>query len=310
MLKMGDSSVVGEYIKVRGKYLYIEDFGKQNEDTLLYLHGGPGASCLDFSFFQAKALAESIRVVAFDQRGVLRSEPLNNHEPFGVNDIIEDCESIRIALGIQTWTVLGHSFGGYLAAIYASKNPNVVDKIIYEAPCFDLGLSVKSMFKAAITTLKRIEKEELIPEFEAYIQGDWIVSELIGKWSSFCSRIGEYNKDLIYLHRVNPEYLNHIYNQDGIEDEMWKRSQLHTTKLFEEGLIMESILDILPSLKQESLVLHGKYDPVFCTYQKDKFMELENGKVIFFNDSAHFPRIEEPLKYLKEVLSFINEIKQ
>ncbi|MFL1673527.1 alpha/beta fold hydrolase [Paenibacillus dendritiformis] len=83
---------MGELIPVRGKNLYVEHWGQAHQEALLYLHGGPGASCLDFSVYQAKELSKRIRVISMDQRGVLRSDPIEEDEPFGLDDLIRDCE--------------------------------------------------------------------------------------------------------------------------------------------------------------------------------------------------------------------------
>ncbi|UOQ46852.1 alpha/beta hydrolase [Gracilibacillus caseinilyticus] len=119
---------MGRLINVCGVHIYVEEFGKTNEEALLYLHGGPGASCIDFCYYQAKALSEKLRVIALDQRGVLRSDPIMSNEKFGVDDIISDCEALRKELGIENWTVLGHSFGGYIALNYAYEYPMSVKK--------------------------------------------------------------------------------------------------------------------------------------------------------------------------------------
>lgn len=60
------------YMTVWGKKIWYEVYGAEHDDTLLYLHGGPGASCLDF-VDQAKALSKKMKAVIFDQLGVLRS---------------------------------------------------------------------------------------------------------------------------------------------------------------------------------------------------------------------------------------------
>ena len=36
------------FIAIYGKKIWYEIYGAEYHDTLLYLHGGPGASCLDF----------------------------------------------------------------------------------------------------------------------------------------------------------------------------------------------------------------------------------------------------------------------
>lgn len=46
----------GEYINIRGKKLYVETHGNPKNKPVLYLHGGPGESCYDFSFHQAERL--------------------------------------------------------------------------------------------------------------------------------------------------------------------------------------------------------------------------------------------------------------
>lgn len=37
------------FTTIFGKKIYYEMYGAEHGNTLLYLHGGPGASCLDFA---------------------------------------------------------------------------------------------------------------------------------------------------------------------------------------------------------------------------------------------------------------------
>ena len=70
-------------ITIWGKKIWYEIYGAEYNDTLLYLHGGPGASCLDF-VNQARALSEKMRVVILDQLGVLRSEAIAENESYSM----------------------------------------------------------------------------------------------------------------------------------------------------------------------------------------------------------------------------------
>ena len=67
------------FITIYGKKIWYEIYGAECHDTLLYLHGGPGASCLDF-VNQAKAMSGKMKVVIFDQLGVLRYEAIAGDE--------------------------------------------------------------------------------------------------------------------------------------------------------------------------------------------------------------------------------------
>ncbi|WP_409294158.1 alpha/beta fold hydrolase [Peribacillus sp. SCS-26] len=120
---------------------------KKEANALLYLHGGPGERCFDFSYHQGEVLGRNLYTVMLDQRGVCRSEAINESERFGLDDIIEDCESLRRCLGIRRWSVLGHSFGGFLALLYGAKYPDSVHKLIFEAPTFDFRLTAIALLK-------------------------------------------------------------------------------------------------------------------------------------------------------------------
>ena len=61
------------FIEVNLKNIYVEEYGKKNKNTIVYFHGGPGASCLDFTK-QAQAMGEKYHVISFDQYGVMRSD--------------------------------------------------------------------------------------------------------------------------------------------------------------------------------------------------------------------------------------------
>lgn len=136
-------------VTVRGKDFYVEDLGDSQTPALLYLHGGPGTGSYDFVLHQGERLAAQVRLIAFDQRGVLRSQPLEEGEPFGLDDLVEDCEALRTALDIPQWSVLGHSFGGYLAVAYALAYPESVQRLVLENPSLDLGSSARELLRRA-----------------------------------------------------------------------------------------------------------------------------------------------------------------
>ena len=95
-----------------------------------------------------------------DQRGVCRSEEITEDEAFGLNDLIEDCEELRKSLQIEKWSIIGHSFGGYVALLYASIYPSSIEKIIFEGPTFDFALTSKALLQKTADLLKSMEKKK------------------------------------------------------------------------------------------------------------------------------------------------------
>ena len=70
--------MVGQLIPIRGTHLGVEDLGSSNQSVIPYLHGGPGSGSYDFVFYQGQRLASLVRLIAVDQRGVLRSDQLGS----------------------------------------------------------------------------------------------------------------------------------------------------------------------------------------------------------------------------------------
>lgn len=113
------------YVTVDGTRLHVDERGAADATPLLYLHGGPGQGCFDFMACQGDRLAEDLRVIGVDQRGVLFSDPLPDGAMLTEDDLVDDIEALRRVLGIERWAVLGHSFGARLALRYAAGTPTL-----------------------------------------------------------------------------------------------------------------------------------------------------------------------------------------
>lgn len=61
-----------------------------------------------------------------------------------VAEVVEDCERVRTALGIERWTVIGQSFGGHLALRYALRWPGHVHAVVFENPSFNVDSTSKT----------------------------------------------------------------------------------------------------------------------------------------------------------------------
>lgn len=94
-------------------------------DTVVLLHGGPG--CPDYLQPVAQLLPAHLRVVTFDQRGVGASATAGS---FTLEDYLSDIEAVRRHLGVERIHLLGHSWGGLLAQLYANKYPQRVSSIV------------------------------------------------------------------------------------------------------------------------------------------------------------------------------------
>lgn len=295
-------------INVKDKNIYAEIYGETNPKALLYLHGGPGASCLDFRN-QAICIGRTHKVIAIDQYGVLRSEAIPVDEKYGMEVQIDMLEQIRIQLNINQWTLLGHSYGGMLACLYANKYPDSISSVIYECPSFNFALSTKSVAQYLykhFNNTKNLQGMQLCNEIQkkVYVDND---STSVSDMLSILRLASDNKKVRNYLHGITYEQYAASYSTEGITNDMWSKGEVHFNKLVEDKKLFSNFLPLLAQNKQPSLLITGKYDPACSKEQIDYFINhAPNGHIKDFENSGHFPRIEEAAEYTNCVCDFIS----
>ena len=115
----GNVSPIQEgYVDANGVLIYYAEFG--HGPPLVVLHGGPGASHDDLLPWLLP-LARSNQLLFIDERGSGRSERVQDVHQYTVENMVEDLEAVRAALGFDKISLLGNSYGGALAQAYALK---------------------------------------------------------------------------------------------------------------------------------------------------------------------------------------------
>jgi pimeloyl-ACP methyl ester carboxylesterase len=131
---------------------------------LVFLQGGPGFEATRPTSpptgWIKRALRE-YRVLLLDQRGTGRSTPVGERIPgdtpedqaaylahFRADAIVGDCEWIRQDLGVDRWTVLGQSFGGFTSLTYLSFAPQGLAAALITGGLSPVGRSVDDIYGA------------------------------------------------------------------------------------------------------------------------------------------------------------------
>jgi proline iminopeptidase len=297
---------LGELHSIRGKEIYVERQGDPSSPPLVYLHGGPGSSCYDFMSVQGERLRESVYLIGMDQRGVLRSEMLDEDEKLSPDDIVEDAEELRRMLGISSWSVLGHSFGGFLAALYASKYPQSIDRLIFESPGFDFHLTLNSLLKQASVIFESKNQSQEAEKTREQVQSNLETPRLMEVWLETGGKLGK-DRESLYFYGPQKDFFETLFSKAPVEiQNRLQQTQSHFTKLHEEQTMYKSVLNDLTELPHPSLIITSNHDFVFCEKQHEFVRDkVGNAKIITFNQSGHFPRIEEPVKYARVVKEFL-----
>ncbi|KAF2678781.1 alpha/beta-hydrolase [Lentithecium fluviatile CBS 122367] len=121
----------------------IERIGEEVEDNLVMLHGYGAGLGFFYRNFESLSRHEGWRVYALDLLGMGRSSRpafrIHAKDKEGKiteaeNWFIDALEEWRIKRGLERFTLLGHSLGGYLATAYALKYPGHLNKLILASP--------------------------------------------------------------------------------------------------------------------------------------------------------------------------------
>jgi pimeloyl-ACP methyl ester carboxylesterase len=105
--------------------LFFREYGEENEEKLLILHGLFGMS--DNWVSPAKKLAEKYHCIIPDHRNHGQSM---HHNVFSYEAMLEDLEELIDDHDIYNCNVLGHSMGGKLGMYLALNNPGLVQKLV------------------------------------------------------------------------------------------------------------------------------------------------------------------------------------
>jgi proline iminopeptidase len=148
--------------------------------VVFVLHGGPGASH-DYLRPQMDGVAEGRELVYYDQRGAGRSRDL---PPGGWREHVADLDGLREAITPgRPATLVGYSWGGLLALLYALEHPDRVARLCLVAPAPPVHTYREEMAqamraRAATPGVRALEEraEALRGEPEAYRRARFAVA--------------------------------------------------------------------------------------------------------------------------------------
>lgn len=103
--------------------MWTKRIGNNPRLKLLLLNGGPGATHEYFECMESFLPREGVEIIYYDQLGCGNSDNPNDTSMWSLPRYVEEVEQVRQALKLDkdNFYLLGHSWGGILAAEYALK---------------------------------------------------------------------------------------------------------------------------------------------------------------------------------------------
>ncbi len=296
---------MGKRVSVRGTHLWVDDLGDPERPAVLYLHGGPGSGCYDFVLHQGQRLAASLRLIAVDQRGVLRSDPLGDHS-LSLRDLVEDAEALRIHLGIAQWSLIGHSFGGYMGLLYAATYPGAIDRLVFENPTFDLASSARSLLRRAALEYGVLGNQEYARKCLAIAYDDTLDDRSVWEGFSVLSPGLHAQRDNLYVYGPDKQFFQRLVQESRFGEELWSRGADHQSALYEEGALFEPLTFRFSRVSHPTLLIRGSHDAVFGLDQLHSYLEAKpDSKLLVAGESGHFVHVEQPDLFATAVANWV-----
>jgi proline iminopeptidase len=245
------------------------------------LSGGPGFDC-DYMLPVAREVSKYRQAVLIELRGTGRSRPRAiNAETVNLKMYIADLEAVRGQLGVDRWTLLGHSGGALFAMQYAAAHAEHVDALVLVGS----GPVATYMDDAA---------------------GDNVTMRLLPNERKDLQR-----PDLSFEEAVRITLPGQFFDRSkGLEMAAGFRPEsLHPEVM---GLLLKELLppdgDLRPALRgfaRPVLVVAGRQDPHDPHVQHENHLAFKNSTLRFVPRSGHFPWIEQPDQFYSILREFL-----
>jgi proline iminopeptidase len=293
------------FVDAYGVMIYYKMLGRGA--PLMIVHGGPGASH-DYFLPYLLPLARRNKLIFIDERGSGRSQKLEDPSGYTVENMVEDVEIVRQALGLGKISLLGHSYGGALAQAYALK---------YQANLTHLILGSTWSSTKAINEIFVRMKQNMSPELRErinsleaaglfghgkdYEKNRYTNNYMIAAW-------GEGYFPYIYQNHPDPNYdpIDNGKISWELYREMWGE---HGEFIIDGNLKSVEYTDRLATIKVPTLILVGDHDECDPSLSQPMHEKIAGSKMVIFPKAGHMTFVDDTGMFIKTVDDFLHASK-
>ncbi|SDW51418.1 proline iminopeptidase [Marininema mesophilum] len=274
---------VTEKLQLLDCTIHSESYGEG--ETIVFLHGGPGD---EHRYFlpHVLPLAETHEIFFYDQRGCGQSQQVNDPSLYTMMREVETLEALRREKGWDKMNLLGQSWGTMLGLLYASQYPERVRRLLLVSA---VGVQGKDLHRFIVNLQQRMSPEE--QKVMARLESE---KDALG-----LERYHELEKEIIFpwyvYERSNLTRLTESKVNEKVHDRMWTDISTHF-----------DLREKLHGLKGLPLrVIQGKWDLITPEdLTETLFPYLPSKDLVVFEQSGHWPFLEEPKHFIEAVREF------
>lgn len=283
------------FIDVPGGPVWYKVTGSGPGLPLLVLHGGPGGTSCGQS--RLEVLGDERPVIRYDQLGTGRSGRPEDSGLWQAELIVERLHTLRTELGLNDFHIVGHSWGGALAAAYViEKGTDGIASVTLSSPL----LSTPDWIADA-NELREQLPEDVQATLSRHEAADTVDSEEYKDATAVF-----YERHIFAGKRTpSPADCNGVTGNSFIYKYMWGPTEFYATG----NLVDFDVTDQLHEIDVPVLFLAGEFDEArperLAEYQK----LIPGSRLEVIADAAHASLSKKPDEYRTILESFLDSVE-
>lgn len=275
--------------------LHAEAQGPEKAPVLIAVHDGPGGDYR--SLLALKSLADQFRIVFYDQRGSGLSARVPANQ-LSIEESLKELESIADHFApTRPIHLLGHGWGGMLAAAYAGRHPQRVQGLILAEP----GFLNTEMAQRVMPELSRTSASFILNTSLAWIKS----LHIHGPDPSAA-------EDFVFSQiRYQPRY--HCADRKPQPDSSWRAGfrawkTITQSTFTAEGKIVINFIQDLKKLPLPVLFLVSECNSLTGqTFQKQQIQLFSKAEMAQISGSGHELLLDNPQETLTRIRYYLKQ---
>ena len=243
--------------------------GNTDGKPIVFLHGWPDSW---FSFSRVlPLLAPRLHAFVPDQRGFGDSERPDSG--YRIDDFATDVIAFLDAVSLERATLVGHSFGSFVARHVAITHPERVARLVLIGTGFSAANPVMREVQAALIDLKEPVPLGFARDFQA---------------------------STAYAPLPEPFFERIVAESMKLPARLWR-------EIF-DGLLAYDDVGKLAGIAAPTLLMWGEHDALFPREDQDRLLTaIQNAKLRTYQATRHCPNWERPEQVAADVQSFLQQ---
>ncbi len=256
--------------------IYYETYGNEKLYPIVLIHPLSGNILIWEEEISLILKSGKYRIIAYELRGHYRSN-MGKKANFTMEDLADDLDKLLKHLYILKCILIGHSIGGKIAAVFAKKNIDIVDAIMFisgsSIPIPEDDLEDSNMIEIAST-----KGMEAVAEYERQIN---------------------YRKEKAFQNEKDWNWFKEIFTKTTVEGFIAARNSLRT--------MPEDINNFLKNSDCRLFGIVGSEDDVFLDLKKRMKQEIPKFRLKIINGEGHWLILHNPVELDTAIEEFLGE---